>query len=203
MTSFHEFLVAAAGRGDFVNVDFEERVFQLLGTLDKLTGPLEQANIPYELIGGLAVFIHVELTDPAFSRTTKDIDLMIRRSDFGHVIELAEKTGFRFRHAAGVDLLLYGDRPGSAIHFVFSEEKVRPDYLEPAPALSPARVRIHGAEISIVPVADLVRMKLTSNRLRDQVHIQDLDAAGLITPAVEAVLRPELRARLERIRESE
>jgi hypothetical protein len=46
-------------------------------------------------------------------------------------------------------------------------------------------------------------MKLTSYRLKDQVHIQDLDAVGLITPEMEAELREKLRARLSQIRASE
>jgi hypothetical protein len=49
-------------------------------------------------------------------------------------------------------------------------------------------------------VADLVRMKLTGFRLKDKVHIQDLDAAQLITAEIEASLPEALRARLEEVR---
>jgi hypothetical protein len=52
----------------------------------------------------------------------------------------------------------------------------------------------------VAPVADLVRMKLTSYRLKDKVHIQDLDAVGLITADVEAQLGDALRARLREVR---
>jgi hypothetical protein len=57
--------------------------------------------------------------------------------------------------------------------------------------------------ILIAPVADLVRMKLTSYRLKDRVHIQDLDAVGLITPEIEAHLSETLRNRLADTRASE
>jgi hypothetical protein len=43
-------------------------------------------------------------------------------------------------------------------------------------------------------------MKLTSFRLRDRVHLQDLDSVGLITPAIEAGLPPALRDRLRDLR---
>jgi hypothetical protein len=43
-------------------------------------------------------------------------------------------------------------------------------------------------------------MKLTSYRLKDRVHIQDMDRAGLITVQMEAGLSGELRRRLEEIR---
>ena len=46
-------------------------------------------------------------------------------------------------------------------------------------------------------------MKLVSYRLKDRVHIQDLDQAGLITPQIEAELPSELRLRLDEIRATE
>ena len=46
-------------------------------------------------------------------------------------------------------------------------------------------------------------MKLTSCRLKDRVHIQDLDAVALITPELEAQLSILLRNRLAEIRASE
>ena len=55
----------------------------------------------------------------------------------------------------------------------------------------------------INPVAELLRMKLTSNRDKDRVHVRSMDAAGLITDEVEKSLIPELQARLSHIRETE
>jgi hypothetical protein len=52
----------------------------------------------------------------------------------------------------------------------------------------------------LAPVADLVRMKLTSFRLKDKVHLQDMDSVGLITPKIEAGLPAELRDRLHQLR---
>jgi len=43
-------------------------------------------------------------------------------------------------------------------------------------------------------------MKLTSFRLKDQVHERDLDALRLITKPVEEILPLMLRERLERVR---
>jgi hypothetical protein len=55
----------------------------------------------------------------------------------------------------------------------------------------------------VIPVADLLRMKLTSFRLKDQVHIKQMDAAGLLTPEVDKTLTAELAARLKQVRETE
>jgi hypothetical protein len=103
------------------------------------------------------------------------------------VIEAARKVGWVYRHAGGLDMLVDAGQPKarSAVHLVFLNEKVRPEYSDAVPASPPART---SEGILLAPVADLVRMKLTSFRLKDRVHIQDLDAVGLIDPAIEAQL---------------
>jgi hypothetical protein len=63
-----------------------------------------------------------------------------------------------------------------------------------------AAVLIDG--LPVIPVAELVATKLTSFRLKDQVHIQDLDSVGLITPEIEAGLPEEMKARLRQVRAS-
>ena len=50
---------------------------------------------------------------------------------------------------------------------------------------------------------DLVRMKLSSYRDKDRVHVRGMDAAGLITADVERGLSEELLARLRNVRETE
>jgi len=86
----------------------------------------------------------------------------------------------------------------NAVHLIFVGEKVRPDYLEPVPAFSPPVRTTEG--VLLAPVADLVRMKLTSFRLRDRVHLKDMDVVGLITADIESVLPAPLRERLREVR---
>ena len=205
MVTFSEFLGDAASKGEFVNVLFEERVFELIGTLQKLSVPLEQAGVPHELIGGLAVFLHVENADSTHSSLTRDIDVMIRREDLPRVIAIAEEHGFRFRHSAGLDMLLYGETNSArnAVHLLFTGEKVKAAQLEAHPSIRPVRAGLHGQDFFVIPVMDLVRMKLSSNRDKDRVHVRGMDAAGLITNAVEQGLSEDLRVRLRHIRETE
>jgi len=205
MLTFEEFLHSAAENGEVVNLVFEQRLFDLVGVMHKITRPLAACSIPHELVGGLAVLVHVEERDPAHSMLTRDVDLMIRRVDLPEVIETAEQFGFRFRHAAGVDMLLYGDSgtAKNAVHLLFSGEKVRPNQATPNPEISPVQKVVHGENVAVIPVADLLRMKLSSWRLKDQVHVQVMDAAGLITPVVESTFNEELQARLKYVRETE
>ena len=97
-------------------------------------------------------------------------------------------------------MLVDREKPRSAVHLLFLRERVRPEDLEPVPGSEPVRTK---EGILIAPVADLVRMKLTSFRLKDKVHIQDLDGVGLITPEIEAGLSGALRARLAEVRATE
>ena len=205
MLTFEQFLTEAATNGEAVNTMFEERLFDLVGVLHRIADTLTAEHIPYEVIGGLAVLIHVEEVSPELSSLTRDVDLMVHRADLERIKEVAAQSGFKFRHAAGVDMLLYGDAgtTKNAVHLVFSEEKVRSDYITPTPSITPQRKSIHGKDVMVIPVADLLVMKLTSFRLKDQVHIKTIDAAGLLTPAVETRLTPELAARLKQVRETE
>jgi len=201
--SFVEFLEEAASKGEVINLVFEERLFNLVGILQKIAGPFADAAIPYEVIDGLAVLIHVEEANPAHSVLTRDVDILISRSDLDRAVAAAESQGFRFRHVAGVDMLLYGDKAVNAIHLLFSGERVKAAKATPHPQVSPEHKTIQGQQVPVIPVTDLVRMKLSANRDKDRVHLRSLDAAGLITPEVERGLSQQLRVRLRHVRETE
>lgn len=200
---FVEFVEEAASKGEVLNLVFEERLFNLVGILQRIAEPFAAAAIPYEVVGGLAVLIYVEEADPAHSVLTRDVDILISRSDLDRVVAAAESRGFRFRHAAGVDMLMYGDKAVNAIHLVFSGEKVKAAQTMPNPQVAPERKIIQGRQIPVIGLADLVRMKLSANRDKDRVHLRSLDAAGLITPEIERNLTEELRTRLQQVRETE
>ncbi len=205
MQTFARFLADAAERGEAVNTLFEERLFDLVGVLHRITDTLVADNIPHELIGGLAVLVHVEEADPTHATLTRDVDLMVRRADLERIKQAAAKNGFRFRHAAGGDMLLYGhtDSAKNAVHLIFSGEKVRSNQATANPPIAPEKKRIHGKAVRVIPVADLARMKLSSFRDKDRVHIRSMDAAGLITAPIEKSLPKRLQSRLRRIRETE
>jgi len=198
MLTYEEFLLRAAERGEVVNTMFEERLFALVASLRRIADVLSSEQIPCEVIGGLAVLIHVEEANPEYSALTRDVDLMVRREDLDHIKDAAAKGGFRYRHAAGVHMLINmgSDHAKDTVRLIFTEERVRPDFLA-------ENKRILGQDVSVIPVPDLVRMKLTSFRLEDQVHIKALEAAGLITSEAETQLTPELRMRLTQVRQTE
>ena len=98
-------------------------------------GGMEQAGVPYAVVGGNAVAAWVSRVDEAAVRNTQDVDILIRRADLPAAIEAMSKAGFVYRHAAGIEMLLDGPeaKARDAVHLVFAGEKVRPEYVLPAP----------------------------------------------------------------------
>src|SRR5712691_12093934 len=97
--------------------------------LRRTAAALEQAKIPYAVIGGNAVAAWVSEVDEAAVRNTRDVDILLRRADLDRAKEAMAKAGFIYRHVKSIDMFL--DGPGSrardAVHIIFAGEKVRPD----------------------------------------------------------------------------
>ena len=94
MLTFEQFLTSAAAEGRSVNCLWEERLFDALGVTERIPVPLTTQGIPHEIIGGLAVLIHVEASGAADGVMTADSDVLIRRCDLPSVIEIAQENGF-------------------------------------------------------------------------------------------------------------
>lgn len=180
-----------------INAHYEKHVEQLVELAGRFAAALSQAGIEYRIVGGLAVYLHVNKVDPLAARLTRDIDAAVKRTDIETIAQVVKPFGLEFRHVAGVDMLVDAHEPRarSAVHFIFVKE-----YVEPAPDFS-AGPTIDG--LLIAPVADLVRMKLTSFRDKDRVHVRDMDSVGLVTPEIEAQLPDLLRQRLAEVRASD
>jgi hypothetical protein len=173
---------------------------QLFKLLERLHSALANAGIEYRVIGGLAVFFQVSARDHDAARVTRDVDIAVDRNDLDRIAKAAEAFGFQHRHVAGIDMLVNAENPKakSAVHLVFVREKVRATDVAAIPGFSEPTKTIEG--FLLAPVPDLVRMKLTSFRLKDKIHIIDMDSVGLITPEIEAGLPDALRERLEQVR---
>ena len=186
-----------------VNTFFEHKVERITDVGQRIAAALENAGVRYRVVGGFAVFTYVDQIDPLKARLTRDIDMMVDRRDIQRIAKAVEACGFEYRHVAGLDMLVDATEPKArnAVHLIFAREKVRAEYVEAAPDFSEPTRSASG--ILLATVADLVRMKLTSFRMKDRVHIQDMDSVGLITPEIEASLSETLRARLTEVRASE
>jgi hypothetical protein len=159
---------------------------------------LESAGIPYAVVGGNAVAAWVSRVDEAAVRNTRDVDLLLRRSDLASAIRALEASGFVHRRAAGVEMFLDGPnaKARDSVHILLAGEKVRPAYFLPAPDVTEAE---EADGFRLVTLEALVRMKLTSFRDRDRVHLRDLLDVGLIDGGWCGRLPEELATRLRRL----
>jgi Uncharacterised nucleotidyltransferase len=140
---------------------------------------LEQAQIPYAVVGGNAVAAWVAEVDPSAVRNTQDVDILLRRVDLDRAKEAMANAGFVYRHVKSIDMFLDGPtaRARDAVHVIFAGEKVRTDDPVPAPDVGESRVT---ATVRTVSLEALVRMKLTSYRDKDRTHLRDMIDVGLV-----------------------
>ena len=176
----------------------ERAVEKVRGRLLRSTAALEAAGVPYAVIGGNAVMAWVEQVDEAAVRFTQGVDLVLRRDDLERAKTALEKAGFVHRRSAGIEMFL--DGPGAkardAVHVIFSGEKVRPEYVAPVPDVAES---VSFKSYRVLSLEAVVRMKLTSNRRKDQVHLLDMLGVGLIDATWPARYPPELAARLQHL----
>ena len=166
--------------------------------LERATQLLGDAGVPYAVVGGNAVGAWVARVDQAAVRNTQDVDILIRRADLPAATAALEAGGFVHRHAAGIEMFLDGEgaKARDAVHIVFAGEKVRDEYVTAAPDADDVEFI---ERFRVLDLESLVRMKLTSFRDKDRVHIRDLIGVGLIDSTWTSRFIPELAERLQEL----
>jgi len=136
--------------------------------------------------------------DEGATRNTRDVDLLIRRTDLPAARTALEAVGFVHYQRLDVDMFIDGPqgRPSEAVHILFAGEKVRPDYEHASPDLDESE---RAADFQVTKLEALVRMKLIANRLKDRVHLLDLIGVGLIDATWPARFPPPLGERLQQL----
>ncbi len=125
-----------------IDADLMERMVRAVekvrDRLHRSTRALQDAGIPYAVVGGNAVAAWVARVDESAVRNTQDVDILLRRDDLEAAKDAFARAGFVFRHVKGIDMFL--DGPGAkardAVHILFAGERVRATDLAPAPTVS-------------------------------------------------------------------
>jgi hypothetical protein len=156
----------------------------------KLTRLLEDAGIPYAVIGAMA------LNEYGYRRVTVDVDILLTRAGLdalkaralgrGYGEKFPGSRGLRdAEHGVPIDVVLAGEYPGDgrpkAVRF--------PD---------PAEAAVRGARVALLPLATLVELKLASgmsapHRLRDLADVLELIRLARLPPAFADELDPSVR----------
>jgi hypothetical protein len=165
--------------------------------LQRIARALEEARVAYALVGGQAVALWVATKDPAAVRTTKAVDILLRREDLPRARAAAASVALDYFEVVGVGMFLERSDPNprKGVHLLWAGEKVRPEYPLPSPSVEDREMLEPGKQV--VSLAGLVRMKLMSNRDQDRVHLRDLIEVGLVPRDLLQTLPPELAGRLD------
>jgi hypothetical protein len=160
---------------------------------------LDAAGVPYAVCGGMSVMAWVSSRDADYARTTKDVDVLMRRADLAQAADVLRPFGFVFVEVNGVPMFLDGPdgTPKHAVHVVLAEERLSRHESIPSPGLCQPH-RDAAASWARVPIATLLEMKLLAMRPHDIAHIGDLLRVGLIDRTWRDRVRPELRERFDR-----
>lgn len=148
--------------------------------LRRITRAFDAEGVEYAIVGGQAVALWVATRDPAAVRTTKDVDVLLRRADLARARAAALSVAMDYFEVQGVGMFLeqVDPNPRRAVHLVWASEKVRPEYEFPAPEVGDREVPAPGPPV--VSLAALVLMKLQANRDQDRLHLRDMIDVGLV-----------------------
>ena len=161
---------------------------------------LDAVNVAYAVVGGNAVAAWVSRVDESAVRNTQDVDILLRRDTLEAATQALHAVGFIYRHVASMDMFLDGPdaKARDALHVVFAGERVRPEYLLAAPDVDDSE---RAVGFQLLALDALVRMKLTSFRDKDRVHLRDLIGVGLVghdwIPRLPVPLRDRLKTVLD------
>ena len=147
--------------------------------LRRATRALDEAGVPYAVAGGNAVAEWVGRVDEDAVRNTRDVDLLIRRTDFPAARTALESVGFIYHHLIDIDTFIDGPqgKPSAGVHILFAGEKVRKDDEHAVPDLDASE---RAAEFQVANLDAVVRMKLIAWRDKDRTHLRDLIGVGQI-----------------------
>jgi hypothetical protein len=176
----------------------ERAVAKVRERLLRATAALNEAGVPYAVVGGNAVASWVATVDEGAVRNTRDIDLLVRRADLPAVTAALEQAGFVGGELRDVVMFRDGPegKPSEAVHLLFTGEKTRPDHPLPAPDIQTVADL---ANFRVITLESLVGMMLGSNRAEDSMHLRDLIGVGLVDASWLPKLPPELADRLKQI----
>lgn len=158
--------------------------------LEKLVRILEAAEIPYAIVGAMA------LNEHGYRRVTVDVDILLTREGLaqlkagvlglGYLEKFPGSKGLRdTENGVDVDVLLAGDYPGDG----------KP---KPVSFPDPARAALRGRRAAYLPLEKLLELKLASgqsapHRLRDLADVLEVIRLLRLPLDLELRLDPSVR----------
>lgn len=165
-------------------------------TLEKIARLLAVDDIPYALVGALA------LGEYGYERVTVDVDLLLtpeglrrfkaKHLGLGYVDKFAGSKGVRDTETSvAIDVVLTGDYPGDGLP-------------KPIAFPDPASVAVKAQGLSLLPLSVLIELKLASgisapHRLRDLADVLELIRVAQLPLALSETLDTWVRPKYEEL----
>ena len=174
----------------------ERTVEKVNARLRKTVRILENAKVPYAVIGGHAVRAWVAQVDEAAMRTTRDVDILVRPEDLPALTAAMVAAGYHHRQTAGLDMFV--EHPDAsardAVHVLLCGRVERDG--EPNPDIEPA---VCANDFRTIELETLVRMKLNAFRDKDRVHLRNMISLEMIDASWLSRFPERLQVRLKEL----
>src|SRR5579859_2246070 len=102
--TFEQFV--SEGVGAYSHPLFEIGMYSLSNNLEDIVKILQDAGIRFEVVGGVAVNAHIFSKDRSHSFVTRDVDLLLHRTDLDRVIKAAEVHDYAAKKIMGGFMLI-------------------------------------------------------------------------------------------------
>src|SRR5579863_1574200 len=166
--TFEQFVSEGNAHGGATNLLFEAGMYSLSNDLERIVKVLQDAGVRFEIVGGVAVNAHILTKNRSRSFVTRDIDVLLHRSDIERVAKAAEPFGYTARKIMGGFMLIRPEQDAAeAVHILFAGERSKSTQPLPHPELCPEGKRLFDLNVPVAPLRDLIQMKLSSFRPKD------------------------------------
>jgi hypothetical protein len=180
----------------WAGLEHAERFFMGIADVQKamrkLVAALDELQIPYAIVGGMA------LNEHGYQRVTVDVDVLLTSDGLqrfkdhwlgrGYVEKFPGSRGLRDTElGVTIDVLLAGGYPGDGLP-------------KPVTFPDPADVAIRDGGLALIPLAKLVELKLASGisspqRMKDLTDVFELIRHAKLTRELSEALDPYVRAK--------
>jgi hypothetical protein len=161
--------------------------------LRRITRRLADLQIPYAVVGGMAMFAH------GFRRFTEDVDILVTRESMERV--RSEIEGLGYVQPAGTTTKLRDSQNGVRIEFLITGGFPGDGKPKAVSFPDPARVAVDIEGIRVVSIPTLLELKLSSgmtggvHRLKDLADVVELIKALSLPRTTADQLNPEVAAK--------
>ena len=176
-----------------------ERESAVFKALRRITTKLRELDIPYAVVGGMAMFAH------GYERFTDDVDLLVSKEGLARAHESLEGRGYLPPFKGSKQLR--DTELGVRIEFLTTGEYPGDGKPKPVAFPDPSEVAIELEGISYLNLASLIELKLASGmtnagRLRDLADVMELIRALALPADFAEKLNPYVRARFLELHEA-